>query len=272
MEIILATNLDRFKKDLERLLRDGVLLEAALLKEISGDENMLRQFGKLSEEDSENILKALPDFRTKYQQWYSESLALLRQILPDRLNNFVSLYEKPNNRKDLHAGNYVIQDYIQRITVTRGTETIVGFNAAIPQFRQQLAILGAAKTRFESTLFEIRQLVQADLFDGEIDAARELHKHKFFRAAGAVAGVVLEKHLHQVCEDHKIKIIKKNPGIGDLNELLNKEGVIEVPQWRHISLLADLRNLCDHNKQKEPSADQVKDLIDGTEKILKTIA
>jgi hypothetical protein len=42
------------------------------------------------------------------------------------------------------------------------------------------------------------------------------------RAAGAVAGVVLEKHLRQVCDDHKITVAKKNPTIGDLNELLKK--------------------------------------------------
>ena len=85
-------------------------------------------------------------------------------------------------------------------------------------------------------------------------------------------GVVLEKHLRQVCEDHSIRIQKKNPTINDLNELLRGESITDIPQWRHISLLADIRNLCDHNKQKEPTGQQVADLIEGTEKILKTIA
>ena len=44
-------------------------------------------------------------------------------------------------------------------------------------------------------MFDIRQLVQADLFDSELDAADELGKKKFTRAAGALAGVVLERHL-----------------------------------------------------------------------------
>jgi hypothetical protein len=114
--------------------------------------------------------------------------------------------------------------------------------------------------------------VQADLFDSEIDVARELSKNKFLRATGAIAGVVLEKHLHQVCDDHSIAITKKNPGISDLNELLKANTVIEIPQWRHISLLADIRNLFDHNKKIEPTTDQVEDLISGTDKILKTIS
>jgi hypothetical protein len=99
-----------------------------------------------------------------------------------------------------------------------------------------------------------------------------LLKNKFFRPAGAVAGVVLEKHLHQVCDDHKIKITKKNPGISDLNELLKVNNIIEVPQWRHISMLADIRNVCDHHKGAEPSLEQVTDLINGVEKVIKTIA
>ena len=113
--------------------------------------------------------------------------------------------------------------------------------------------------------------MQADLFDSEIDAARELLKNKFLRAAGAIAGVVLEKHLHQVCDDHGVKITKKNPSISDLNELLKANAIIDIPQWRHIALLGDIRNLCDHNKQKEPTAQQINDLIDGTDKVLKTI-
>jgi len=32
-----------------------------------------------------------------------------------------------------------------------------------------------------------------------------------------------------------------------------------------------LRNLCDHNKQREPASDEVAELIDGVEKITKTV-
>jgi hypothetical protein len=102
--------------------------------------------------------------------------------------------------------------------------------------------------------------------------ARELLKHKFTRAAGAIAGVVLEKHLQQVCDDRGLKITKKNPTIGELNDILKTASVIDVPQWRHISMLGDIRNICAHNKQKEPTIEQVTDLNDGANKIVKTVA
>ena len=84
----------------------------------------------------------------------------------------------------IEYGNYVMQDYLQGLVVTYLGEEKVGPSAALSQFQQQLAILKAARVRFESALFEITQIVQADLFDSEIEAGRELLKNKFIRAAG----------------------------------------------------------------------------------------
>jgi hypothetical protein len=137
--------------------------------------------------------------------------------------------------------------------------------------QQQLAILKSVKARFDSSLFDIRALVQADLFDSELDAAEELVKHKFIRPAGVVAGVVLERHLAQVCADHRVKITKKEPTISELSNALKEASVIDMPQWRFISFLADIRNLCGHNKTEEPTSEQVKDLIAGVKKTIKTL-
>ncbi len=276
----MAANVERFGKDLDRLGHEGDLLLMAMGNEVD-NKNFEKQVRKpLGSQQFEQLLKMLPKFRDSYEAWYSESLFLLRQLLPDRVTNFRELYEKPKGRKSINRENYVIQDYLQGLQIARpskgiellGEPPVYDSSAALPQFQRQLDILKAAKRRFESSLFDIRQLVQADLFDSEIDAARELLNNKFLRAAGAVAGVVLEKHLRQVCDDRSIKVTKKHPGISDLNELLKQNSAIDVPQWRHISMLADIRNLCAHDKQKEPTHQQMVDLIDGTDKVLKTIA
>lgn len=142
---------------------------------------------------------------------------------------------------------------------------------ARPHFVQQEAILQAAKSRFESSLFEIRHMIQADLFDSEIEAAESLLKHKYTRAAGALAGVVLERHLAQVCEDRPINITKRKPAISDFNEALKQADVIDVPTWRFIQHLADIRNLCDHAKERDPTPGQVEDLLKGVTKVIKTV-
>ena len=151
------------------------------------------------------------------------------------------------------------------------------FGAVIPRFQQQLAILQSAQQRFKSSLFDIKQLLQADLFDSELEAAKELNRKGFLRGAGAIAGVVLERHLKGVCNNHKIKITKTNPTINDLNQLLKDKEVIEIPIWRKIQYLADLRNFSDHHKtnknsnQIELSKEDITNLIKGVEEITKNI-
>ncbi len=66
---------------------------------------------------------------------------LVKQLLPDRLSDFVSHYERPKPRKEMSCENYRIEDYLQGLSATRGYEKIkiVGPDSAIPQFQQQLA-------------------------------------------------------------------------------------------------------------------------------------
>lgn len=267
-------NLERYKNDLEKLIKTGERLSAAMQYECKPEdfESIVRK--ELKDKASE-YLKNLPEFSEEYETWYSEAKALISQLLPDRLDDFVGHYEKPRARKVVDYESYRISDYLMRLHITRGSgiyeRVIVNTDAAIPRFDQQLAIVKAVRNRFESSLFDIKQIVQADLFDSELEAAMVLVKHGFLRAGGAIAGVVMEKHLAEVCKNHKIRIRKKNPSIADFNNALKKANVIDLPKWRSNQLLGDLRNLCDHNKKKEPSEDEVIDLIDGVMKLTKTL-
>ena len=268
-------NLERYKDDLEKLIKTGENLIYAMNYECDPKDyrNLVRE--KLKDKTSK-FLDSLPNFSEEYETWYSEAKALIHQLLPDRLDDFVGHYEKPKARKDINYESYRISDYLMGLQMTRGSgirkEVVLGPDAAIPRFKQQLAIVRAIRNRFESSLFDIKQIVQADLFDSELEAAMALVKHGFLRAGGAIAGVVMEKHLAEVCKNHKIRIRKKNPVIADFNDTLKKENVIDVPQWRSNQHLGDLRNLCDHNKKKEPSKDEVTDLINGVMKLTKTLS
>lgn len=264
------TNISKYKSDFDNLVELGGNLYNSIQYECY-PEKFQKAVQKIYKEKSSDYIKLLPDFKCKYQTWYSESLVLIKQLLPDRLEDFIRYYEKPKIRKNISFENYKIEDYLQGLSITRGLEVVVGPEAAIPSFQQQLEILKSIKQRFKSSLFEIKQLVQADLFDNEIASARELYNHNFLRAAGAIAGVVLEKHLGNVCVSHSITISKKTPTISDFNEILKSSSVLDIPSWRFIQLLGDIRNLCDHNKDVEPTAEQVKELIDGVDKVIKTI-
>lgn len=266
----MPSNLDSYRKDRGSLVAAGKKSHLAIQAECFPEKvrGILRkEYGA----KAASILKGIPAFADAYQPWYSEARALIRQLLPDRLSDFVGHYERPRHRKDLSYENYRIVDYLQGLRATLRGSPVVGPEAGIPQFRQQLAILKSVEARFQSALFDIKQLVRADLFDSELDAAKELAEHGFVRAAGALAGVALEKHLAQVCDNHKVRVAKKAPVISDLNNALKGAGVIDTPRWRSLQHLADIRNLCDHNRKSEPTAEQVEDLLMGVSKAIKTL-
>ena len=185
------------------------------------------------------------------------------------------MYKGEGKRREISSSTYHIQDWLNGVRA--GTNRYTSekhyddFAIVSMPFMTQLGILQAVEKRFESSLFDIKQLVQADLFDSELDSSRELAKHGFLRAAGAIAGVVLEKHLGQVAINHSITTRKQHPTISDFNDLLKNDGVLDIPTWRGIQRLGDLRNLCDHNRQREPTPNEVAELIDGVAKVSKTL-
>lgn len=212
----------------------------------------------------------LSKFMPEYHGWYTRSLAVVRHLLPDRLAEFERLYHL-DNRKNIDASTYTIEDYLQGLHITGVTKkrevvVITAINLA-----NQICILKSAASRLDDILSNIQGILQADLFDSEIDAARDLQKNGHLRAAGAVVGVVLESHLAKVCQNHGVTASKKNPAISDFNDLLKKENFFDVPVWRWVQRLGDLRNLCCHSKDRDPTPDEVQELIDGVDKAIKTI-
>jgi len=267
----MSTNVERYRADLQRLSDKGILLLQALQAEHIPD--AFDAAAKKQKMNPSALRKVLGNFVDQYQAWYSEAKALIRQLLPDRLDDFVRHYEKPKSRKAISFENYRIEDCLQGLTTTRGYDgkVLASPSSAIPHFKQQVEIIRAVQSRFESSLFDIRQLVQADLFDSELDVARELAKKGFLRAAGAVAGVIIEKHLAQVAANHKVVTKKKHPTISDFNDLLKNASAIDVPEWRRIQRLGDLRNLCDHNKHRDPTKEEIEELVEGTAKLMKSV-
>lgn len=256
----MKTNLSKYQADLDRLIElcDRMYYD---LVPVASKEKGEKELGQL--------------FFSSYQGWYSEAHEFIRQILPSRLVEFESLYEGNPKRKTFDAQTYTIKDWL--LGIRAGEDPVYrrkSFDDAVivfMRFTMQRQILNSARLRFESSLLDIEQILRADLFDSELESARELLKNGFLRAAGAMAGVVLEKHLGQICQVHNVSIKKKDPTISIYNDALKEQGAIGIPEWRFIQRLGDLRNLCDHNRDREPTKEDVAELIDGVEKLIKTV-
>lgn len=249
----MTSNIEKYKNDIRKLVKSGESI-----------------FKKMKEN------KNLAQLRRDYEMWYSESFAVIKIVLPDRISDFSKMYY--DDKKTV--GLKIYFQYTPPI-INKGFTVFwdAGDSVSPPKeidiaksvFDSQIGILKSCEKRFESSLFDIKQLLQGDIFNSELETARELNKKGFTRGAGAVAGVVLEGHLSQVCSNHNIAIKKNNPTINDLNQLLKDNEIIETPSWRFIQHLGDLRNLCDHKKQKEPTKEEIEELIKGVDKISKTL-
>lgn len=209
-----------------------------------------------------------------YQEWYTQGIDAVRQLAPTRLDEFISQYRRDPKRKTVGLLTYTLEDWLQGIRATKslsGEKYFEDADVAISRLQTQVGILRAARAQLDSSLKNIREIVQADLLDSELDKARALEKAGFLRAAGALAGVALEHHLAAIADAHGVKV-KTKPTIATYNDALKDAQVLGQAEWRFIQRLGDIRNLCDHKAAREPRPDEITDLIDGVDKVTKTIS
>lgn len=202
-------------------------------------------------------------FNFSYQHWYSKALWVMRTLGADRYEEFKRYYEPDPKRKALGYGTYVIQDFVKG-TVPGGYEH-KDFDTkaqATLCLLNQVVLLSSVQERIDSILSDLESTLFADLKDAELATASVLLKTSA-RAAGALAGVVLEAHLQRVAGANQVKITKRHPTVNDLNEPLKQAGVYDTATWRKISYMADVRNLCVHKKGDDPRPEQVQELIEG---------
>lgn len=241
------TKRERIGKELTALYKEGAELAVAFQKE----------------EEKQ--------FQYDYQRWYTKCLTTVSTLAPDRLSEFKSYYEIDPKRKSLGYGTYVIQDYIKGVAPNSYQNP--GFDTrdeTLKCFFNQLTILTSLEERINSILANIEGELYSELQDSEIIVARQLAKVSL-RASGALMGVVIEGHLQQVVANHAVKISKKNPTIAELNDPLKAANIIDLPTWRKIGYLGDIRNICSHKKDVEPTKEQVVELIQGAEWLIKNV-
>ncbi|MFC1481565.1 hypothetical protein ACFL6E_04910 [Candidatus Neomarinimicrobiota bacterium] len=255
----MPSKIDSIKEEVHALVVQGNNLYWAMVDKVQGLPDHFKE--ELKEKN-----RVLPNFNNEYDSWYSQVLSLLKQLLPERVDDFIKQY-KVEKRKDIDYSTYGISDYLIGLEVPN----TVDIGAAIGRMRLQNTILKAVEKRLESSLYDIQEVLQADMFDSELEAAQELTKKGFIRGGGAIAGVVLEKHLCHVCTLHNLKSRKKHPTIADFYQMLKDNEIIDTAKWRFIQHLADLRNLCDHDKGREPTKDDVNELVEGVGKVIKTV-
>lgn len=207
------------------------------------------------------------NIQAKYQQWFSKSLNVVKIFLPARYQEFYECY-KLDKRKEVEYSTYRIYDYFIGVELHILESTL---GVASLQFFTQVTILESIRDNINNILFNISENIELEIMDNELLSTKKLFKKGFYRSAGAICGVLLEKHFSSILLAHGVTIKKKDPCISDYNDLLKAEGIYDTVNWRFIQHLGDIRNLCDHNKDRNPTKEEVEELINGTDKVIKTI-
>lgn len=224
----------------------------------------------ISEQDKQYITKQFEKvdgnlFPLKYQNWYTKCLFVLEIVARERKSEFIKQYEPDLKRKTVNSINYTIYDTLHGFYPS-SSSPLASFN----NLKMQISIVQSLNTIVENKIYNLKSLIEADVFESELESARYLLSKGFKRSAGAICGVLLEKHLSSMCENSNIAINKKDPTINDFNTELYKNGVIDSSQNKFLLYLSDIRNKCDHNKQSEPTEQEVDELLNGTKKVLFT--
>lgn len=127
------------------------------------------------------------------------------------------------------------------------------------------AIFLAAKEDYEGGyLKSTRSLVQAEVFDSELEQARALLQAGYKSPAAIVAGVVLETSLKELSDRAGIAHGK----LDKMNADLAKAGIYNVLLQKRITALAGVRNSAAHGKPEEFSEKDVEDMIRDVERFI----
>jgi hypothetical protein len=210
------------------------------------------------------LVKALGDgpidqFRSDYQSWYSVALSTVRTLAADRVVEFEKLYQRTD--KSVNQVTYGIQDYLLNIEPSYSDPR----SWTVHRVRQQVAILRSIAVRLDNAIADLRGVIEAGLLANEASAARELLRAGHLRAAGCLTGVVIERQLASLARSRGATMKKADPSIGDWNDLLKQNDVFDIATWRRVQRFSDIRNLCCHARGREPTPEEVEDLIGGAE-------
>lgn len=127
------------------------------------------------------------------------------------------------------------------------------------------AVFSAAREDYEGGyLKSLRGLVQAQVFDSELEQARALREAGYTTAAAVVAGVVLETSLRSLCE----KVGNAVGKVEKMNTDLVKAGIYNVLVQKRVTALAAIRNAAAHGKGEEFSDADVAQMIEEVERFV----
>ena len=179
-------------------------------------------------------------------------------------SDFIEWQMKSKNILNITCGeeSHYLSQFKTNLKAGMGDTNISILNRLIP-------ILRAAEDDLKNGfLITIKQLVQADVFDSELEQAKSLLQNGYKNAAAVIAGTVLETAIKEICLNNGIELDRKK--LTHLNDELAKAGIYNKLQQKQITALADIRNNAAHGDYDQFTQKHVERMIEDIERFLLT--
>jgi hypothetical protein len=208
-----------------------------------------------------------------YQAWYVRAEVFVQKFLHDRIDEFKLYYT--GSGLENYEGEYGIKAFLKGKLPYYAYEDITSQQDRANKYirhnlSMQISILNAIKTNLDTIVNEIVDTIYYEYQEDELEAAKTILDINL-RAAGALCGVVIEKHLKRLVEKNDLQPDKKNPGINWYSSKLREKNIITVSQKKKVDYMADIRNRCDHPDVDEPKREDITRLIEDTNWLIKSV-
>ncbi|PKG46962.1 MULTISPECIES: DUF4145 domain-containing protein [Halomonadaceae] len=139
------------------------------------------------------------------------------------------------------------------------------WSGSLTKFKALKAVFLATKEDFDGGyLSSYKAIVQAEVFDTELEQAYELLKSGYYVAAAVIGGVVLETALRELCDREGIAHGKMDK----MNADLTKAGTYTKIVQKHITAFAGIRNSAAHGNTEEFSKSDVEKMLTSIEQFI----
>lgn len=207
-----------------------------------------------------------------YEAWYTKALNIVQNLIPDRLEDFVSAY-KQNRTAPPTFSNYSIQDYFLGIKVEKSS--IAEFNPG-RLFKQlvlrQAGILSSA-LRSQTVSEAVSESVsQENFYRRAFEQAEKLFQIGKTRPAGVFAAIVIDNYLRWLWKKRNLNINDKEFSLAEINDYLHKFQTYKEVTHIRIQSLIPTTEACLDPEKKPPSKKEIELLIDNVRKVIGTVS
>lgn len=195
-----------------------------------------------------------------YEQWYTSVLQLIKMYLPEKTKEFAKAY----------GGDGKVEGVVDYLFLEGKVNTNIKdlyIECLRDKFEHQLRLLSCVPGVVEIQELSLRRVISADYAKSELEEAEKLFGMGFYRAAGTIAGVALERHLKTLCDTNRMPY-SPNATTDKLAHTLYTAGKFDITEFKQVQFLASIRNKCAH--PADVSQSEIESLIEGVKKLTLT--